>query len=286
MIHRKDGTSQSGPGAAAASTRRSRSTTTSTAASCRSCCASSSPRRRRRARSPYRARAGSTDCRPVSFPRSSRSSSVMPITSHPLRRALPLFLLRGLLPDLARHDGEVPRARPLAVPGRLGALRGADARRDAVRRGTAPDRASGARGSLPLQLLRSAFLLVATVCFFARAALPAARRRLGDHVPRADLHRRALAAGAGRAADARALDRRRSPASSASSSLLRPGSAVLHPAVLLLDRRPRSFNALYQLLTRKLPGDRPAHDALLQRARRRRRALRSRCRGGDRRTRR
>jgi drug/metabolite transporter (DMT)-like permease len=36
--------------------------------------------------------------------------------------------------------------------------------------------------------------------------------------------------------------------------LLRPGSAVLHPAVLLL-LGTAVFNALYQLLTRKLPGD-------------------------------
>lgn len=36
--------------------------------------------------------------------------------------------------------------------------------------------------------------------------------------------------------------------------LLRPGSAVLHPAVLLL-LGTAIFNALYQLLTRKLPGD-------------------------------
>ncbi len=36
--------------------------------------------------------------------------------------------------------------------------------------------------------------------------------------------------------------------------MLRPGSAVLHPAVLLL-LGTAIFNALYQLLTRRLPGD-------------------------------
>ena len=42
--------------------------------------------------------------------------------------------------------------------------------------------------------------------------------------------------------------------------LLRPGSSVLHPAVLLL-LGTALFNAFYQLLTRKLPGD-SAHTTL------------------------
>ena len=42
--------------------------------------------------------------------------------------------------------------------------------------------------------------------------------------------------------------------------LLRPGSSVLHPAVLLLIGTA-VFNAFYQLLTRKLPGD-SAHTTL------------------------
>ncbi len=42
--------------------------------------------------------------------------------------------------------------------------------------------------------------------------------------------------------------------------LLRPGSSILHPAVLLLIGTA-VFNAFYQLLTRKLPGD-SAHTTL------------------------
>ena len=117
---------------------------------------------------------------------------------------------------VARHDGEVPRPRPLAVPRRLGALRGADAGRHAVRLASRRARLLAHAPPARCSSLRSALPAGRDRLLLRRPALPAAGRRLGDHVPRADLHRRAVAAGAGRAADARALDRRRSPGSSAS----------------------------------------------------------------------
>ncbi len=163
------------------------------------------------------------------------------------------------VPDGARHDGEVPGARPFAVPGRVGALRRADAGRDAVR--LAPRRArllahaQPAHAARPLGVPARRHRLL-----LRRLALPAAGRRLGDHVPRADLHRRALAAGAGRAADARALDRRRSRASPASWCCCGPD----RPCCIrrwCCSSATAVFNAFYQLLTRKLPGD-SAHTTL------------------------
>ena len=67
--------------------------------------------------------------------------------------------------------------------------------------------ASGARDKLRLQLVRSLMLVLATLGFFGGLALPAAGRSVGDHVPRADLRRRAVMAAAARARDARAADR-------------------------------------------------------------------------------
>ncbi len=49
--------------------------------------------------------------------------------------------------------------------------------------------------------------------------------------------------------------------------MLRPGSAVFHPAVLLMIAAAVT-NALYQILTRKLVGEDSADHAVLQRARR------------------
>jgi drug/metabolite transporter (DMT)-like permease len=113
--------------------------------------------------------------------------------------------------------------------------------------------------NLRLQLVRSAFLLVATVCFFGGLRyLPLAEGSaitflapifivvlsqpvLGERPTRA----RWVAAVTGFAGIL---------------LLLRPGSSILHPAVLLLIGTALC-NGLYQLLTRKLPGD-SAHTTL------------------------
>ena len=113
--------------------------------------------------------------------------------------------------------------------------------------------------NLRMQLIRSAFLLAATVCFFAGLRyLPLAegsaitflapifivvlsRPVLGERPTRA----RWIASIMGFVGIL---------------VLLRPGSSVLHPAVLLLIATA-VCNALYQLLTRKLPGD-SAHTTL------------------------
>ena len=58
---------------------------------------------------------------------------------------------------------------------------------------------------LRMQLARSVCLVIATAVLLRRAALPAARGRLRHHLPRADVRDRPVDAGAGRAADARAL---------------------------------------------------------------------------------
>jgi drug/metabolite transporter (DMT)-like permease len=110
-----------------------------------------------------------------------------------------------------------------------------------------------------MQLLRSALLLAATLCFFAALRyLPLAEGSaitflapifivvfsqpvLGERPTRA----RWIASLAGFVGIL---------------VLLRPGSSVLHPAVLLLIGTA-VFNAFYQLLTRKLPGD-SAHTTL------------------------
>ena len=107
--------------------------------------------------------------------------------------------------------------------------------------------------NLRMQLVRSAFLLVATLCFFAGLRyLPLAEGSaitflapifvvvfsqpvLGERPTRA----RWIASITGFLGIL---------------ILLRPGSAVLHPAVLLLIGAAIT-NAFYQLLTRKLPGD-------------------------------
>lgn len=182
----------------------------------------------------------------------------MPHTPHPLRQALPLFLLAGLcltaldttakylvrdhslfLVVWARYLGQMLVVTPFvwhrAGPG------------------------FWRTRNLRMQLIRSAFLLAATACFFAGLRyLPLAEGSaitflapilivlfsqpvLGEKPTRAQ----GIAALAGFAGIL---------------VLLRPGSSVLHPAVVLL-LGTAVFNAFYQLLTRKLPGD-SAHTTL------------------------
>jgi drug/metabolite transporter (DMT)-like permease len=182
----------------------------------------------------------------------------MPYTAHPLRQALPLFLLGGLcltaldttakylvrdhalfLVVWARYVGQMLVVTPFvwhrAGPG------------------------FWRTRNLRMQLIRSAFLLAATGCFFASLRyLPLAEASaitflapifivvlslpvLGERPTRA----RWIAALAGFAGIL---------------VLLRPGSSILHPAVLLL-MGTAVCNAFYQLLTRKLPGD-SAHTTL------------------------
>jgi drug/metabolite transporter (DMT)-like permease len=182
----------------------------------------------------------------------------MPHTAYPLRQALPLFLLGGLcltaldttakylvrdhalfLVVWARYVGQMLVVTPFvwhrAGPG------------------------FWRTRNLRMQLIRSAFLLAATVCFFAGLRyLPLAEASaitflapifivvlslpvLGERPTRA----RWIAALTGFAGIL---------------VLLRPGSSILHPAVLLLVGTA-ACNAFYQLLTRKLPGD-SAHTTL------------------------
>jgi drug/metabolite transporter (DMT)-like permease len=182
----------------------------------------------------------------------------MPHTVHPLRQALPIFLVAGLcltaldttakylvrdhslfLVVWARYAGQMLIVTPFvwhrAGPGFWRTC------------------------NLRMQLARSGFLLAATLCFFgALRYLPLAEGSaitflapifivvlslpvLGERPPRA----RWIAALTGFAGIL---------------VLLRPGSSVLHPAVLLLICTA-VCNALYQLLTRKLPGD-SAHTTL------------------------
>jgi drug/metabolite transporter (DMT)-like permease len=175
-------------------------------------------------------------------------------SAHPLRRALPLFLVAGLcfasldatakylaiehtvlLITWARYAGQMVVTIPFAW------------------RGGGPGFWRTRR--LGLQLVRSTMLLIATICFFgALRYLPLAeaaavsflapifivllsKPMLGERPTRA-----------------------RWAASIAGFLgiliLLRPGSAVFHPATLLLFGMALS-NALYQLLTRKLSGEDP-----------------------------
>ncbi len=173
---------------------------------------------------------------------------------HPLRRALPLILLAGVcfstldatakylvrdhtlfLVVWARYVGQMLITTPIAVQ----------------RAGSGFWRT----GNLRIQLVRSMCLLVATACFFgglrflplAEAsaitflapmfAIVLAMPVLGERPTRA----RWMSAVAGFVGIL---------------ILARPGSAVFHPATGLLVMAAIS-NALYQLLTRKLPNDTP-----------------------------
>ena len=173
---------------------------------------------------------------------------------HPLRRALPLFLLAGIcfssldatakylvrdhtlfLVVFARYLGQMVVVTPIAWHrGGPGFWR---------------------TRHLQLQLARSVCLIVATLCFFgALRFLPLAEasaitflapmfaillsnRVLGEKPTRV----RWIAAIVGFAGIL---------------VIVRPGSAVFHPATALLVLAAMS-NALYQLLTRKLPNDTP-----------------------------
>ena len=175
-------------------------------------------------------------------------------SDHPLRRALPLILLAGIcfstldatakylvidhalfLVVWARYAGQMVVVTPIAWQ----------------RGGSGFWRTK----HLKMQLVRSACLVVATVCFFAALRfLPLAEGSaisflapmfcvvlsmpvLGERPTRA----RWIAAIAGFAGIL---------------ILVRPGSAVFHPATALLVMAALS-NAMYQLLTRRLPDDSP-----------------------------
>jgi drug/metabolite transporter (DMT)-like permease len=178
----------------------------------------------------------------------------MPPSSHPLRRALPLFLLAGLclssldatakylvgthavfLVVWARYAGQMLVVTPIAW-----------------------HRGGGGfwrTQHLPMQLARSSCLVVATACFFgALRYVPLAEGSainflapiiavalsmpvLGEHPTRARWSS-SIAGFIGIVI------------------LVRPGSAVFHPATALLVVGATA-NALYQLLTRKVPNDTP-----------------------------
>jgi len=182
----------------------------------------------------------------------------MPHTAHPLRHALPLFLLGGLcltaldttakylvrdhalfLVVWARYVGQMLVVTPFvwhrAGPG------------------------FWRTRNLRMQLVRSAFLLAATVCFFAGLRyLPLAEASAITFLAPIFIVVLSLPVLGERPTRARWI------ASLTGFAgilvLLRPGSSILHPAVLLLIGTA-VCNAFYQLLTRKLPGD-SAHTTL------------------------
>jgi drug/metabolite transporter (DMT)-like permease len=113
--------------------------------------------------------------------------------------------------------------------------------------------------NLRMQLVRSAFLLAATVCFFAGLRyLPLAEASAITFLAPIFIVVLSLPVLGERPTRARWI------ASLTGFAgilvLLRPGSSILHPAVLLLIGTA-VCNAFYQLLTRKLPGD-SAHTTL------------------------
>ena len=182
----------------------------------------------------------------------------MPHTAHPLRQALPLFLLGGLcltaldttakylvrdhalfLVVWAHYVGQMLVVTPFvwhrAGPG------------------------FWRTRNLRMQLFRSAFLLTATVCFFAGLRyLPLAEASAITFLAPIFIVVLSLPVLGERPTRARWI------ASLTGFAgilvLLRPGSSILHPAVLLLIGTA-VCNAFYQLLTRKLPGD-SAHTTL------------------------
>ncbi len=178
----------------------------------------------------------------------------MPPSGHPLRRALPLFLLAGLclssldatakylvrdhalfLVVWARYAGQMLVVTPIAWQRTGGGF--------------------WRTHHLRMQLVRSLCLVVATACFFgALRFLPLAEAAamnflapvfavvlsmpvLGEHPTRARWSS-SIAGFVG------------------ILILARPGSAVFHPASALLVLGTIA-NALYQLLTRKVPNDTP-----------------------------
>ena len=158
---------------------------------------------------------------------------------HALRHALPLFLMAGFWPLVARHDGEIPGPRPFAAAGDVGALRGPNAVRDAVRVGQCGTgilaHAAAAVAARPLGVLAQAQpRAFSPACAFCRSP----KRRRSRSSRRSSSRRcRIPYSASGRLGRASSP---RSPASCGILILLRPGSAVFHPAALLLDRRRRS----------------------------------------------
>ena len=155
---------------------------------------------------------------------------------HPLRHALPLFLARGLLPlrrSTRRRSGCVRDHSLLLVV--WARYAGADAGRHAVR--PAPRRAGllAHRGDLRTAArCARRCLLAATVCFFGGLRYLPLAEALGDH---ASSRRSSSSCCRGRCS----ANGRRARAGSRDHRLRRragrccgPGSAVLHPAALLL----------------------------------------------------
>ena len=182
----------------------------------------------------------------------------MPNTLHPLRRALPLFLFAGLcltsldttakwlvrdhalfLVVWARYAGQMLVVTPYV-------WRGSGTGFWRTRR-------------LPLQLFRSSLLLAATICFFAALRyLPLAEASAIIY-----LAPMIIVVLSGPLLGERPNRWRWATAITGFIGILivlRPGSAVFHPAVLLLIATA-TFNALYYLLTRKL-ADEDKHTTL------------------------
>ena len=182
----------------------------------------------------------------------------MPNTLHPLRRALPLFLFAGLcltsldttakwlvrdhalfLVVWARYAGQMLVVTPYVWH----------------RAGTGFWRTR----RLPLQLFRSLLLLAATICFFAALRyLPLAEASAIIY-----LAPMIIVVLSGPLLGERPNRWRWATAITGFIGILivlRPGSAVFHPAVLLLIATA-TFNALYYLLTRKL-ADEDKHTTL------------------------
>ncbi len=182
----------------------------------------------------------------------------MPNTLHPLRRALPLFLFAGFcltsldatakwlvrdhalfLVVWARYAGQMLVVTPYVWH----------------RAGTGFWRTR----RLPLQLFRSSLLLAATLCFFAALRyLPLAEASAIIY-----LAPMIIVVLSGPLLGERPNRWRWATAVTGFIGILivlRPGSAVFHPAVLLLIATA-TFNALYYLLTRKL-ADEDKHTTL------------------------
>ncbi|MEO8754503.1 MAG: DMT family transporter [Casimicrobiaceae bacterium] len=175
-----------------------------------------------------------------------------PAHPHPLAQALPLFLLAGLcltaldttakylvrdhslfLVVWARYFGQMLVVTPFAR--HRGGPKFWQTR------------------NLRMQLVRSAFLVVATICFFAGLRyLPLAEASAVTFlapVVIVVLSQPVLGERPTRARWAAAVT-----GFAGVLVLLRPGSSILHPAVVLLIGAA-VCNAFYQMLTRKLPGD-------------------------------
>ena len=174
------------------------------------------------------------------------------IQHHPLARALPMFLVAGLLLSAldtlakymvrdhslflvvwARYVGQMLLVTPF-VHHRAGP-------------------SFWKTRNLRVQLIRSVCLVTSTACFFAALRyLPLAEASAITFLAPVIivvLSHRVLGERPTRARWAAAI-----MGFIGILVLLRPGSSILHPAVLLL-LATAGFNAMYQLLTRKLPGD-------------------------------